>query len=68
MFSWNGRLATLINADWDEEQADADLSSFVKAWEYVYCFEPLEIQVTLQTLGNPKPWRYRSAVQIAHSI
>lgn len=44
LFSWHGRLATLINAEWDEEQSDADLASFVKSWEYIYCFGPLEIQ------------------------
>lgn len=44
LFSWQGRLATLVNAEWEEEQADADLASFVKSWEYIYCFGPLEIQ------------------------
>lgn len=44
LFSWQGRLATLLNAEWEEEQADADLASFVKSWEYIYCFGPLEIQ------------------------
>ena len=45
LFGWRGLLAVTLNAAWDPEQVDSDLKSFVKAFEAIYVFQPLAIQV-----------------------
>ncbi len=44
LFGWRGGFAAVLNSEWDDEQDDTDLASFVKSWESVYCFRPLDIQ------------------------
>ena len=44
LFGWRGGFAAALNLEWDDDQADADLASFVKSWDCVYCFRPLDIQ------------------------
>ena len=45
LFGWRGALAVTLNAAWDPEQVDPDLKSFVKAFDAIYVFQPLSIQV-----------------------
>lgn len=46
LFGWRGTFVATLNATWDaEDAADTDLASFVKSFEHVYCFGPLDIQV-----------------------
>ncbi len=50
LFGWRGGLVATLNAEWDADGlADADLASFVKSFEHIYCFGPLEIQVLPET-------------------
>lgn len=45
LFGWRGSFVAALNAEWDSEDAtDADLAAFVKSFEHVYCFGPLDIQ------------------------
>ena len=46
MFDWRGSLAVTLNAGWDAEQTEGDLSAFLRAFETIYCFQPLAIQVS----------------------
>jgi len=48
LFGWRGALAVTLNAAWDPEQVDPDLKSFVKAFDAIYVFQPLSIQVRVQ--------------------
>jgi hypothetical protein len=46
LFGWRGTFVATLNATWDmEDTTDTDLASFVKSFEHVYCFGPLDIQV-----------------------
>jgi Domain of unknown function (DUF1995) len=46
LFGWRGTFVVTLNATWDtEDTTDADLASFVKSFEHVYSFGPLDIQV-----------------------
>ena len=45
LYGWRGGLAVLLNAEWDAEATDAELASFVRSFDTIYCFGPLEIQV-----------------------
>lgn len=45
LFGWRGTFVVTLNAEWDAEGiADTDLASFIKSFEHVYCFGPLDIQ------------------------
>jgi hypothetical protein len=45
LFGWRGTFVATLNATWDAEDAtDTDLASFVKSFEHVYCFGPLDVQ------------------------
>ncbi len=48
LFGWRGALAVTLNAAWDPEQVDPDLKSFVKAFDAIYVFQPLSIEVRVQ--------------------
>ena len=48
LFSWRGALAVTLNAEWDAAETEGDLSAFLRAFEALYCFQPLAIQVRLR--------------------
>lgn len=46
LFGWRGTFVVTLNAEWDADGiSDTDLASFMKSFEHVYCFGPLDIQV-----------------------
>ena len=55
LFGWRGALAVTLNAAWDPEQVDPDLKSFVKAFDAIYVFQPLAIQVLCSMTGHLLP-------------
>lgn len=60
LFGWRGGLVATLNAEWDADGlADADLASFVKSFDHIYCFGPLEIQV-LQKNSEAALWKLQS--------
>lgn len=52
LFDWRGAVAVTLNASWQPEHTEGDLSAFLRAFEYIYCFQPLAIQVCGCSNGN----------------